>query len=78
MVKYLLRPIGQAVKTPPSHGGNRGSIPLRAAPKGITESGSFFSLSSFAIIVSWRACMPITKDTMLRGSYERFKTPVLL
>ena len=22
--------IGQAVKTPPSHGGNRGSIPLRA------------------------------------------------
>ena len=24
------RPIGQAVKTPPSHGGNRGSIPLLA------------------------------------------------
>ncbi len=23
-------PVGQAVKTPPSHGGNRGSIPLRA------------------------------------------------
>ncbi len=23
--------VGQAVKTPPSHGGNRGSIPLRAA-----------------------------------------------
>ncbi len=23
--------IGQAVKTPPSHGGNRGSIPLSAA-----------------------------------------------
>ena len=22
--------VGQAVKTPPSHGGNRGSIPLRA------------------------------------------------
>ena len=22
-------PVGQAVKTPPSHGGNRGSIPLR-------------------------------------------------
>ena len=25
-----LRLVGQAVKTPPSHGGNRGSIPLRA------------------------------------------------
>ena len=28
---YLLWLIGQAVKTPPSHGGNRGSIPLSAA-----------------------------------------------
>ncbi len=26
-----IRLVGQAVKTPPSHGGNRGSIPLRAA-----------------------------------------------
>ena len=26
----MTRPIGQAVKTPPSHGGNRGSIPLLA------------------------------------------------
>ena len=25
--------VGQAVKTPPSHGGNSGSIPLRAAIK---------------------------------------------
>ena len=24
-----LRPVGQAVKTPPSHGGDKGSIPLR-------------------------------------------------
>ena len=31
MVKYLIRLDGQAVKTPPSHGGNRGSIPRRAA-----------------------------------------------
>ena len=23
------RPVGQAVKTPPSHGGNMGSIPVR-------------------------------------------------
>ena len=28
MSKNLKRPIGQAVKTPPFHGGNRGSIPL--------------------------------------------------
>ena len=27
IVRWL---VGQAVKTPPSHGGNRGSIPLRA------------------------------------------------
>ena len=27
----IMRPVGQAVKTPPSHGGNRGSIPLQAA-----------------------------------------------
>ena len=27
------RSVGQAVKTPPSHGGNRGSIPLRTAQK---------------------------------------------
>ena len=26
----VIRLVGQAVKTPPSHGGNRGSIPLRA------------------------------------------------
>ena len=25
--------VGQAVKTPPSHGGNRGSIPLRTVEK---------------------------------------------
>ena len=28
-----LWPIGQAVKTPPSHGGIRGSIPLRTAKR---------------------------------------------
>ena len=30
IVRWL---VGQAVKTPPSHGGNRGSIPLRATVK---------------------------------------------
>ena len=28
---YNTRLVGQGVKTPPSHGGNRGSIPLQAA-----------------------------------------------
>ena len=28
--KQATWPVGQAVKTPPSHGGNSGSIPLRA------------------------------------------------
>ena len=28
-----IRPVGQAVKTPPSHGGDRGSIPLRVTKK---------------------------------------------
>jgi len=26
---FLARPVGQVVKTPPFHGGNRGSSPLR-------------------------------------------------
>ena len=29
-MQNLIRPVGQGVKTPPSHGGNRGSIPLQA------------------------------------------------
>ena len=33
------RPLGQAVKTPPFHGGNRGSIPL-----GVTNYGSIAQL----------------------------------
>ena len=36
--------VGQAVKTPPSHGGNSGSIPLRAAlemPVNIALAGFF-------------------------------------
>ena len=39
-----LWPVGQAVKTPPSHGGNSGSIPLRAvaAKKKALISGLFF------------------------------------
>ena len=30
------RPVGQAVKTPPFHGGNMGSIPVRVTKKEVT------------------------------------------
>ena len=33
VASIVTRSVGQAVKTPPSHGGNRGSIPLRTARK---------------------------------------------
>ncbi len=33
IIERQIRPVGQAVKTPPSHGGNRGSIPLPAILK---------------------------------------------
>ena len=37
--------VGQAVKTPPSHGGNRGSIPLRAIKRNASWMHSFFVIS---------------------------------
>ena len=46
----LIWPIGQAVKTPPSHGGNRGSIPLRAISDCIdpkVDAIRFFSSKGF-------------------------------
>ena len=38
--------VGQAVKTPPSHGGNRGSIPLRTTLRKNDGSCSFLVFSS--------------------------------
>ena len=29
LLRHIIRPVGQGVKTPPFHGGNRGSNPLR-------------------------------------------------
>ena len=41
-----IRPVGQAVKTPPFHGGNRSSILLRVTNKKVTfvliDKGDFF------------------------------------
>ena len=38
----MKRPVGQAVKTPPSHGGNMGSIPVRVTSKKHTILGVLF------------------------------------
>ena len=43
-------PLGQAVKTPPFHGGNRGSIPL-----GVTKFLIIWELSSAGRAPAWRA-----------------------
>ena len=40
---FLIRPVGQAVKTPPFHGGNMGSIPVRVTKEQSTSVGCFFS-----------------------------------
>ena len=57
--------VGQAVKTPPSHGGNTGSIPVRTAIKVLVFPSTFlfallhpkhqffFNKFSFRIIASW-------------------------
>ena len=37
--RYHMRPLGQAVKTSPFHGGNMGSIPV-----GVTKNGSIAQL----------------------------------
>ena len=42
----FVRLVGQAVKTPPSHGGNRGSIPLRTTLRKNDGSCSFLVFSS--------------------------------
>ena len=36
------RPVGQAVKTPPFHGGNMGSIPVRVTKKEAIRKDGFF------------------------------------
>ncbi len=50
---HLARSIGQAVKTPPSHGGNRGSIPLSTAygfVRGLSQGSALFA----CLIISLR------------------------
>ena len=63
-----MRPVGQAVKTPPSHGGNRGSIPLQAIPmKKLSEtSGSFFLFPEDAAASGREAARP-QRNTLFAG-----------
>ena len=49
--ELTIRLVGQAVKTPPSHGGNSGSIPLRAAsgmPTNTEFVGVFYALKMWS------------------------------
>jgi hypothetical protein len=51
----LLRPVGQAVKTPPFHGGNRGSNPLRVT---INEIYIF----NTELWCRGLTCLPVTQE----------------
>ena len=42
----FLRPVGQAVKTPPFHGDNRGSIPLRVTIWELSSAGRASALQA--------------------------------
>lgn len=41
-MEQKIRPVGQAVKTPPSHGGNGGSIPPRVMPRVLKELALYY------------------------------------
>ena len=47
-IAATIRPVGQAVKTPPFHGGNMGSIPVRVTKKKRSSSDGRFFLCSYA------------------------------
>ena len=49
VVLYLYKtgPVGQVVKTSPSHGGNRGSTPLRDTNERIARNGDSFYISTY-------------------------------
>ena len=44
LIFWLIWPVGQAVKTPPFHGGNAGSIPARVTTKKLFIMKGFFLL----------------------------------
>ena len=48
--------IGQAVKTSPSHGENRGSIPLSTAEKPLSFKGFFVSIDKNRFVKGQEVC----------------------
>ncbi len=58
--------IGQAVKTPPSHGGNRGSIPLSA----VRYLNRVVICRSYGSLVKRLRRRPLTAETGVRFPYE--------
>ncbi len=72
-----VRFVGQAVKTPPSHGGNRGSIPLRTVsvlpdPFGQRETGRKLYTGHGSLVKRLRR-RPLTAETGVRFPYELFR-----
>ncbi len=53
--RYHFWPVGQAVKTPPFHGGNMGSIPVRVTNEKQLSKEGCFSLLSTACRKLWKS-----------------------
>ena len=64
ITKNIIWPVGQAVKTSPSHGENSGSIPLRAVAYKSTKTKYYGSL------VKRLRRRPLTAKTAVRFRYE--------
>ena len=71
-----VRFVGQAVKTPPSHGGNRGSIPLRTVRFCQIHSDSADRkkiIYRYGSLVKRLRRRPLTAETGVRFPYELFR-----
>ena len=65
-------PVGQAVKTPPFHGGNMGSSPVRVTSKKAQELSCAFLLCPYG-----KGDEPIGFGKMRVSIHERFSLPRL-
>ncbi len=71
-------PIGQAVKTPPSHGGNRGSIPLLAiVDTGVQRCSGIFCVQGTKVFLPHEPSHKWGKDFGTRP-YIRIARDVIL
>ena len=65
------RPVGQAVKTPPFHGGNMGSIPVRVTKKeAIRKDGFFFGGRRPRAAPSGLAAPAVQRGTDASGGHQ--------